>query len=336
MRLGRLIVLACAFVTLAFRIPVFGQSQAPYEFEMNPSVRAVLPDDSIKELQAALEQLRAATSVLQADPHANQEQLAHASDLSRRAMGSIESRSLTLRIDDPLALFWTDLLADGWFVTGWASFESGDLASAESYLRASWRLSHDKSSGLQLARVLEAKGDKSMAAHVLELASVAAIDNPMGLMGSSFPASDDIAREYSHLTGHAPPDSRDKLKELKVELDQQSGDPTFIRSTKLDGSAIFLVSIGSEGPTKAIWYLDDDALAPAASSLEAHSFEPVFPIGSKAKLLREVYVNCSPGKGCTAFLRTPAVIDFPGSRVNWSIFSPNSAIHFKSVNVRLE
>jgi hypothetical protein len=251
-------------------------------------------------------------------------------------LGSIESRSHTIQADDPLSLFWTNVISDAWFVTGWAALESGDRVSAESYLRASWWVSRDKSSGLELARVLEANGDQSQAAHLLELASVAHLDNPMGLMGSSFPTNDDLAEKYRYLTGRMSPDSKEQLKAFGDELTRQNSIPSIVRSTNLDGNAVFLISLSAGGKSKAKWYLNDEAVAPAASAFESHSFETFFPNGSKAVLIREVYVSCAPAKGCSAYLHPPTDLDFPGSHVNWNVFSPNNPSPFKTANIRLE
>lgn len=327
-------VRAIATVLFAF-ISGLTWAQAPYEFQMDPSVKGILPDTSIKEIQKALEPLHAVTSILQTLPR-SPEQIAQALDLSRKTLDSIESRSQTLHTDDPLALFWTNVISDGWFVMGWAALESGDQVSAESHLRASWWVSHDKSSGLQLARVLEAKGDKSEAAHILELASVVRVDNPMGLMGSSFPANDDFAENYKRLTGRMLPEDGEQLKKLRDELSQQNSIPSLLHSTKLNGNAVFLVSLSPGNQSKATYYLNDEELAPAASALGSHVFEQSFPNGSTATLLREVYVGCSPGKGCSAYLHPPTNLDFPGSIVNWKVFYPKSSIPFKTANVRLE
>ena len=337
MRLDRFALISrAAVVVLILGSAALVHTQAPYEFEISPGVRGVLADSSLKELRIALEPLRAATSILQTSPRAEPEQLAHALDLSRKALDSIESRSLTIQTDEPLSLFWTNVLSDAWFVTGWAALESADQVSAESYLRASWWVSRDKSSGLELARVLEAKGDQSGATHLLELASVTPLDNPMGLMGSSFPTNSDIAEKYGQLTGRSLPDSREQLKALGDELTLQNSISSLVHSTKLDGNAVFLISLRAGERHKAKWYLNDGSLAPAASALEAHTFETFFPIGSKAALLREVYVSCAPANGCSAYLHPPTDLDFPGSRVNWKVFYPSSPIPFKTANIRLE
>ncbi len=337
MRVDRFVLIArSAVIVFAIGSGAPAYTQAPYEFELTPGVRGVLADSSIKELQMALEPLRAATLILQANPKAKPDELVHALEISRKALDAIESRSQTIQADDPLSLFWTNVLSDAWFVTGWAAFESGDQASAESYLGASWWVSHDKSSGLQLARVLEAKGDRSGATHVLELASANTLDNPMGLMGSNFPTNSDLAEIYKLLSGHVLPDSREQLKALRDELSQASTIPLFIHSTKLNGNAVFLVTLSAREQSKAKWYLNDESIAPAASPLELHKFATSFPIGSAAFLQREVYVSCDPAKGCSGYIPAPTDLDFPRSRVNWSLFDPGGSIQYKIANIRLE
>jgi hypothetical protein len=251
-------------------------------------------------------------------------------------LDSIERKSLVLQPDDPLALFWTSVLSDAWCITGWAALESGDLPQAETYLSASWRLSQDKTSGMELARVRAAEGKTAEAMHLYELASVVHIDNPMGLMGSSFPTNDEIAEKYRLLAGHALPDSKDQIKRLEDEVGQQNSIPEFVHSTKLAGNAVFLVTFRAGQSNKASWYLNDQALTPAATALESPSLESFLPTGSKANLLREAYVSCGPAKGCSAYLRPPTDMDFPGSRVNWKVFYPSSSIPFKTAEIKLE
>lgn len=336
MGLGRLIVGTFAVVAVGFTPPAFVSAQEPYQFEISPSIRGVLPDSSIKEVQSALEPLHIVTSILQASSQAEPKELARAADLSRRTLSLIESRSLTLRMYDPLALFWTNLISDGWFVAGWVDLESGDLTAAESYLRASWWLSQDRSSGLQLARLLEAKGDRTAATHLLELVSVCNIDNPMGLMGSSFPTNDDVKKSYQRLTGKPLPDSVEKRKEFQNELGRQWGALSVLPSTRLDGNAIFLVSVKRGGKLKAEWYLNDEVLAPLASALETRTIDSIFPSGSNVSLLREMYVSCTPEKGCKGNLRTPSFLDFPGSHVDWKTFSPGDPTPYRLAFIRLE
>jgi hypothetical protein len=55
-----------------------------------------------------------------------------------------------------------------------------------------------------------------------------------------------------------------------------------------------------------------DALAPL---LQAHGFQPVFPKGSKATLLREVRVVCSPWSGCDAYLMLPGSVRMPSQQI---------------------
>jgi hypothetical protein len=336
MHSSRLICCLCITAGNLIAASTSAVAQEPFEFEMNPSVRGVLSDDSIKQLQETLKPLHAVSLALRADSKAESKKASEAFNQAKQALDSVEAKSFLLQPDDPLALYWTNVLSDAWCVTGWAALESGDLDEAEAYLLASWRLSQDRTSGMYLARVLEAKGKKEDSARIYELASVSHLDNPMGLMGSSFPTNDELADSYKRLTGHALPDSKDQIKQLENKLSQPNSIPSLIQSTRLNGNAVFLVAFRSGEPGKATWYLNDEALAPVASALDAYPFQSFFPIGSKAKMLREVYVSCGQGKGCSAYLHPPANLDFPGSRVNWKVFYPNSPIPFKTANIRLE
>ena len=49
--------------------------------------------------------------------------------------------------------------------------------------------------------------------------------------------------------------------------------------------------------------------------LQSHSFPATLPEGSKAKLLREVRVVCTPWAGCDAYILLPASIEMPSVNI---------------------
>ncbi len=292
------------------------------------------------QIQAALLPLREVSEILEANPRAAPDSLAKAVEVSRRSVASIEAKTSALSADDVRSLFWTPVLSNAWCVAGWAALETRDLATAETYLRASWLVSQDKTSGFLLAQLLDAKGDKAEAAHLYDLAGVARADNPLGLLGFSF------LTNYQTEEGHAKwalkllPDSIPSAKEykspLRGELSKFNEVRLFAHPTKLDGTALFLVSFEPGKPTKALWYGDDAPLASLAHTIEMHTFAPTFPADSKARLLREIRVVCKPETGCSAYFQLPTRIDIPSTEVNMDIFAHGRLKGMKMVSVQLE
>lgn len=136
-----------------------------------------------EEANKLLQPLRDASVILGADATPSATDLAKATALSRQAVDAIEAKTLQLPIDDARSLHWTRLLSAAWSTMGWASLESHDLATAETYLRAAWRASQDRLTGYQLGRVLEARENKAAAAHQYELAHITGVEDSRRIHG---------------------------------------------------------------------------------------------------------------------------------------------------------
>lgn len=63
--------------------------------------------------------------------------------------------------------------------------------------------------------------------------------------------------------------------------------------------------------------------------LQAHSFPPALPNASKARLLREVRLVCTPYAGCDAYMMLPTSVQMPPIEIN-------SASGEKSVQIELQ
>jgi hypothetical protein len=269
------------------------------------------------EMMAAMQPLRDAAAILQADTAPAPEEIAKTLELCRKTVNEFEAKSLTLPIEDARSLYWARMLGYSWGELGWAALETGDLHTAENYVRAAWHLSQDQTAGYLYGRVLEAKGDKIAAAHQYELASAASFGDSFGGGSySGYKTHDRILDSYMKLTGKslAPgPLNHGKYNgSLRAELDRETDIRGFTPTSKVTGQALFTVAYEEGKPVKAEFLEGDKVVAPMAAILEGHRFAVTLPTGSKARLLREVKLVCSSyGGGCDAYMLLPSAVQVP-------------------------
>ena len=274
--------------------------------------------EQMDKMDAAMQPIEDAVAILAADPPANADDLAKAVDLANKGLDATEAETLTLPESDPQSYEWIGMLNHAWIVRGWAALEVKDLVTAESYLRAAWKLSHDQMSGYQLGRLLEAKGDKTTAAHQYELAQVSGKNYLDNAFYHGYNAQDRIADSYQKLTGKSmtatPLNHGQYNGSLLAELDKETTIHGFIPTSKYTGDAYFAVAYETGKPAKATLLDGDKKFAPLGATLEARKLGGLLPTGSKARLLREVHLACSEyGGGCDAYLLAPSDIHVPGS-----------------------
>jgi hypothetical protein len=281
----------------------------------------------LDEMQAAMQPLRDAATILQADPAATPEDLARALELCHKTANEFEAKSLALSPDDAHSLYWSHQLGLAWTELGWAALETRDLPTAETYLRAAWRLNLDQITGYQLGRLLEAKSEKAAAAHQYELASVTGAGISYSLLSSSYNLHDRILASYQKLTGK--PLTATALNHgqyngsLRAELDKETDFRGFIPTSKLTGEALFTVAYEEGKPVKARFLSGDKNMASMAAALEKHRLGALLPANSKARLLRDVRLVCSQyGGGCDAYLLPPTAIRIPAKSVVTTMAPP--------------
>jgi transglutaminase-like putative cysteine protease len=275
-----------------------------------------LTNGDLEEMRAATQPLRDAISILATNPPPTPDDLAKALDLCRKTVNEYEARSQALPPDDPHSLHWARMLDNAWSILGWAALESKDLPTAETYLRASWQNTQDQMAGFQLARLLEAKGEKAAAAHLLELAYVTGVNDELGEHAAvDYNLHDRIAEAYHKITGK--PMTATSLNRgqyngsLRAELDKDIEIHGYTKSSKLNGEALFTIAFEEGKPVKARFFNGDKAFESVATVLEGHRFPVALPQGSKARLLREVRLICAPYGGCDAYMLLPNNIQIP-------------------------
>jgi len=280
-----------------------------------------------QQLSALVAPLRDALAILEAGTLSSNDEKAKAVEITRNAVDGIEEKTIGLPLDDPHSLYWAQALAYAWCTRGWAALESRDLTSAESYLRAAWRAGQDSLSGYQLGRVLQAQGNNTAAAHQYELAHSAGVANPLGgFLASNYNVEDHLAASYKSLTGKefnsTPLNHGEYNGSLRAELDREQEIRPLTHVSKLTGSGLYAVAFESGKPIKVAYLKGDQGFGNMALTLQAHSFSQELPLHSKARLLREVRVICTPWAGCDAYILLPTSIEIPATNVFTYVSSP--------------
>jgi hypothetical protein len=282
----------------------------------------------LQKMMADLEPLRDAIAVLSASPAPSAADLATASEKCRSQVAEFEAHSHDYEPTDMRALTWPQMLGAGWTCLGWAELEQHNPSAAETHLRAAWNLTQNPLAGYQLARVLEAKGDKNAAKHMYELASVS---SPGGLMNNLFPiseTSEKISSSYKNLTGKelsvTPLKNGSYNGSLRAELDK-SLEVHHLVGIKVSGQAYFALTYEASQPIKAVFIGGDRTIAGARLRLQEKLFPASMPEGSKARLVREVHMICSPWAGCDVYLQLPSAVTLPAQKMKVIEVAPPAA-----------
>jgi hypothetical protein len=332
---------------LAFRRAVYDDEVRMMTVE-NPSAQPSVASDFVgshtmtaaRELMGSLVPLHDLPSILEADPPPSPEALTKETQLSSLAVESIETKSLDFLPSDPHTLFTAAPLAYAWCLRGWTALADHDIPTAEKYLRASWRLSHDRIAGFLLARLLVAKNSKAEAAHQFELAHVTPTGMAFGgFFAESFDVDKHIGEDYRKLTGKeltaASLNHGSYEGSLEKELDADLDIHQFIRNTKLTGSALYAIGFEAGKPQIADFLEGDKGFEALTTMLKAHVFPPQLPAGSKARLLREIRIICSPWAGCDADFLLPSSIQLPSKTVVRVINTPKGRVEQKTVQIEI-
>jgi hypothetical protein len=289
------------------------------------------------EKHTATQPLRDAAAILRADPAATPADRVKALELCRKAVDEIEAKTLTLAAEDAHSLQWAQILGDAWAVLGWAALENGNLPTAETYLRAAWHLNRNKETGYQLGRLLEAKGEKIAAAHQYELAS---ITESVWTSTTSENLESSILASYQKLTGKAMTATALNHGQyngsLRAELDKKTDFRGFIPTSKVTGQALFAIAYEKGKPVKASLLGGDKAVAPMAASLERRNLGVLLPTSSKARLLREVRLVCTPYGGCDAYLLSPWKVEIPTKNAVTVMKTPGAPQEIKTVHIDVQ
>jgi hypothetical protein len=329
---------------LAFRHAIYADEvETTYLFKGPAVAGGELPESlrirftSQEDLQpviAAIRPVHDASIFLEGDPPPDADSVSRGTTMTQTALVDIETRSASANPDEFKSLYWAQALSYAWSQRGLAALRSKDLKTAGEYLPAAWQLSQDKLSGYRLAELLEAKGDKPGAIHLLELAHITSVQTSMG---SSVPTDANIDEliesAYRRLAGHelrvTPLNDGHYNGSLREELDKRLEVHPILHTTKLNGSAFFTLAIQHGKPARVHLIGGDKALESLTSILEKHPFPSPLPAGSAAVLLREVRVICSEWAGCDADLLLPTSVTMPPVKIRAVKMSKPGEIELK-------
>jgi TonB family protein len=177
-------------------------------------------------------------------------------------------------------------LAAEWDTLGWIYFKQGDLAKAEKYVDAAWRLNQQGDVADHLGQVYEKQGKQAQAIHMWRLALAAQSSNEDArerLQKAGTPIARPITRSAS-------------LKERPVSAGEELGR---LRTVKVPGLpkdtpvADYFVVVSRQGVQEVEIAADADAPKGVKEALRAASFDFVFPDDGTERIVRRGILSCS-------------------------------------------
>lgn len=203
------------------------------------------------------------------------------------------SRNLDLNNVDARALGVVSSLAAYWDTLGWVFFAKGDLAQAEKYVGASWKLAQHAEVGDHLAQIYEKRGRRADA--IAQYGTALAADNPAQLVRDHLAAlaganvkPDAVASEHRR--------DLDATRTLAVSVKDMTGK-----------KADIAVLLSAPNVVEGVRFVDGDKdLATVAGSLKTLPIAGAFPDDGPARLLRRGTLACSSETACTLTFVLPS------------------------------
>lgn len=246
-----------------------------------------------------------------------------AKEYSEKAVRTEEDNSSKLDISTVnVADNHAQSLAHFWDTLGWVYFRSNDLAQAEKYLSAAWRLAQSPVTGQHIGKLYERQGKKASALHMYQLAhSAAPLRGPLGpgplapnmlfvLQGSTANSVTSIDEDLKRLGGK--PDPAGAVTELNKLRTFDL--PKIVNGT---ASATFLVLLGPGKKVEAKFVNGSDSLKGAEKALSKVDFRFTFPDDNPTRIARTGLLGCYPYSGCSIVFLMPSTF-MPPSQFNSS------------------
>jgi hypothetical protein len=230
---------------------------------------------------------------------------ARAGGLAEDALPSIRERLAHLTGDGfgEGDLYWTESLVDCWCLVGQAARASGDVARAERYLAAAWRVGFSPPAGWALGEIREKQGRLAEAAELWSMAT-------------SVPTT----------PRQLPADWRDRLESASRKV--AAGGPsrpggarlTDLRMVRLAGSAAaalteeVLLLVGADGRVEHVSPLSgkpSESLQSQLGKLGPIRLDRSRPDGEPFKVVQRALLTCSTASGCVLILDLPGMGRLP-------------------------
>ena len=183
--------------------------------------------------------------------------------------------------------------------------------------------------------------DKVAAAHQYFLSRIATARNP-ALGGDGIHIFNESEGSYRRLTGKDTSFSSGGLSggrydnSPRAELDKETDLKQITRTSKLTGSALFVLTFEPGKPLQAKYLNGDKGFQGMEGALRTVPVHPSFPEGSKARILREIRLVCTPYAGCDGYLLLPSSVVMPSRSIVHDITLPNAPGSAKTVRIEVQ
>jgi tetratricopeptide (TPR) repeat protein/transglutaminase-like putative cysteine protease len=178
-----------------------------------------------------------------------------------------------------------------WDTLGWIYFQSGDLVSAERWVRASWLLGQHPVVGEHLGTIYEKQGKRTQAAQLY--AQSAGIDNKHA------PSREALER----LVGAKEADMQITAERNRLVEQRTVALPRLVSGA---ARADVVVLVAADGRVSQVVFVKgDERLRAPVATLKALKVPAVQPDAQTMTFVRAGMVGCSPTSGCVLILMRP-------------------------------
>lgn len=197
-------------------------------------------------------------------------------DCSKVSLAALEQKDLSN----------VKLLAAQWDTLGWIYFKQGNLATAEKYVDAAWRLSQHADVADHLGQIYEKEGKRSQAIHMWRLALAAQ-------------SNDEHAKELLRKVGASIADAipqRTSLKQQPLSAGEELGQLRTVKVPRLSKEtpiAEYFVVVSRQGVQEVEIVAEANVPKGVKEALGTASFDFVFPDDGTEKIVRRGILSCS-------------------------------------------
>jgi hypothetical protein len=164
-----------------------------------------------------------------------------------------------------------ELLAEYWDTLGWVRYAKGDLVGARRYCQDAWEVGGEGLYLSHIARLDEESGDKSTAAHLLQVAMSGKMDD----------------REQVQVKSRAV-----RLGVAEPRAIQEPTQVTVARKNNAIGtSTVFLIFVKGEAP-RVQWLSNETRMADETEALKEAQYPEQMPDSGEAYVVREGKLEC--------------------------------------------
>jgi len=201
---------------------------------------------------------------------------------TKKALDTLDKETAQITLANLTAddLQHVNLMTAVWDTMGWVYFREGNLAQAENYIGAAWRVTQHSEVGDHLAQIYEKQGKLAEAANLYQLSLAAETLSP-DPSGTDSITTSLAALKAKGVTPSAAGTNQDLARMRTISLPKTA-----------NGTADFFVLVAGDKVEDVHFISGDEALKGAAQELMKADFSGQLPRGSSAKLVRRGMLNC--------------------------------------------